>query len=225
MQSKSLTPPKGKELVSLPNVETYPRSRSRDQVTRKKEAKLNKLPPLPGPKPNGRIQVAKVVASQNIPDIHVNQKHRLGGRQESVFRNADLELNRKSRVYRGKDVSSRKGAPAYDLKQDERLCIADNAILQSSLPTFDLNQDAGHSGKETALPTRAPVFDLNEISVSLKLINTYSFRYFVSHTLFTSFTSRLSNPYRWEKRKEMEILSRCSSRSQREVQSKTSMMM
>ncbi|XP_015059733.1 uncharacterized protein LOC107005606 isoform X1 [Solanum pennellii] len=165
LQSKSLTPLKGKELVSLPNVETYPRSRSRDQVTRKKEAKLNKLPPLPGPKPNGRIQVAKVVASQNIPDIHVNQKHRLGGRQESVFRNADLELNRKSRVYRGKDVSSRKGAPAYDLKQDERLCVADNAILQSSSPTFDLNQDAGHSGKETALPTRAPVFDLNEISM------------------------------------------------------------
>ncbi|KAH0707859.1 hypothetical protein KY289_012935 [Solanum tuberosum] len=165
LQSKSLSPPKGKELVSLPNVETYPRSRSRDQVTRKKEVKLNKLPPLPGPKQNGRIQVAKVAVSKNIPDIHVNQKHRLGGRKEAVFHNADLELNRKSRVYRGKEVSSRKGAPAYDLKQNERLYVADNAILQSSSPTFDLNQETGHSGKETALPTRAPVFDLNEISM------------------------------------------------------------
>uniref|UniRef100_M1AD64 Uncharacterized protein n=1 Tax=Solanum tuberosum TaxID=4113 RepID=M1AD64_SOLTU len=165
---KSLSPPKGKELVSLPDVETYPRSRSRDEVMRKKEAKLNKLPPLPGPKQNGRIQVAKVVVSKKIPDIHVNQKHRLGGRKDAVFHNADLELNRKSRVYRGKEVSSRKGAPAYDLKQNERLYIADNAILQSSSPTFDLNQETGHSGKETALPTRAPVFDLNEISVSLE---------------------------------------------------------
>ncbi|KAL3323098.1 hypothetical protein AABB24_040282 [Solanum stoloniferum] len=161
LQLKSLSPPKGKELVSLP-IEVL---RSRDQVMRKKEAKLNKLPPLPGPKQNGRIQVAKVAVSKKIPDIHVNQQHRLGGRKDAVFHSADLELNRKSRVYRGKEVSSRKGAPAYDLKQNERLYIADNAILQSSSPFFDLNQDTGHSGKETALPTRAPVFDLNEISM------------------------------------------------------------
>ncbi|KAK6774578.1 hypothetical protein RDI58_029817 [Solanum bulbocastanum] len=160
-QSKSLSPPKGKELVSLP-IEVL---RSRDQVTRKKEAKPNKLPPLPGPKQNGRIQVAKVAVSKKIPDIHVNQKHRLGGRKDAVFHSADLELNRKSRVYRGKEVSSRKEAPAYDLKQNERLYIADSAILQRSSPFFDLNQGTGHSGKETTLPTRAPVFDLNEISM------------------------------------------------------------
>lgn len=165
LQSKSLSSPKGKELVSLPNVETYPISRSRDQIMRRKEAKLNRLPPLPGPRQNGRIQVAKVAASKKIPDIHVNQKLRLGGRKDAVFHNADLELNRKSRVYSGKGIPSRRGAGAFDLKQNERLDNANNAISQSSLPTFDLNQVTGHSGKEAALPTRAPVFDLNEISI------------------------------------------------------------
>ncbi|KAJ8528158.1 hypothetical protein K7X08_021850 [Anisodus acutangulus] len=156
LQSKSLRPPKGKELVSLPNVETYPKSRSREHVTSKKEAKLNKLPPLPMLKQNGRIQVAKVAASKKTPDIHVNQKHKLGGGEE-VY---------KSREYNGKEVPSRKGAPAYDLKQNERLYIANGAVLRNSSPAFDLNQDTGHSsGKEAALPTRAPVFDLNEISM------------------------------------------------------------
>lgn len=165
MQVKSLSPPKGKELVSLPNVEAYHKSRSRDQVTRKKEAKLNKLPPLPGPKQNGRIQVAKVADSKRTPYIHVNQKHKLGGGKDAVHHNADLELNRKSRVYSGMEVPSGKGAPSYDMKQNERLYIANNAILRSSSPTLNLNQDTGHSGKEAALPTRAPVFDLNEISM------------------------------------------------------------
>ncbi|MCD9638601.1 hypothetical protein HAX54_022661 [Datura stramonium] len=165
LQLKSLSPPKGKELVSLPNVETYPKSRSRDQVMRKNEAKLNKLPPLPGPKQNGRIQVAKVAALKKTADIHVKQKHKLGGGSDAVFHNADLELNSKSRVYSGKEVPSQKGAPAYDLKQNEKLYIANNAILRSSSTTFDLNQDTGHSGKGAALPTRAPVFDLNEISM------------------------------------------------------------
>ncbi|XP_060210109.1 uncharacterized protein LOC132637002 isoform X2 [Lycium barbarum] len=157
LQSKSLSPQKGQELVSLPNIETYPKSRSRDQViTSKKEAKLNKLPPLPGLKQNGRIQVAKVAAYKKTPDIHVNQKQKFGG---------GVELDRKSRVYNGKEVPSRKGPPAYDMmKQNERLYIASNAISRSSLPAFDLNQENGHSGKEAALPTRAPVFDLNEIS-------------------------------------------------------------
>ncbi|KAK4344410.1 hypothetical protein RND71_037504 [Anisodus tanguticus] len=155
LPSKSLSPPTGKELVSLPNVETYPKSRSRELVTSKKEAKLNKLPPLPGLKHNGRIHVAKVAASKKTLDIHVNQKHKLGGGE--VY---------KSREYNGREVPSRKGAPAYDLKQNERLHIANDAILRSSPPAFDLNQDTGHnSGKESALPTRAPVFDLNEISM------------------------------------------------------------
>lgn len=145
---------------------------------RKKEAKLNKLPSLPGPKQNGRIQVAKVAASKKIANIHVNQKHRLGGRKDAVFHNADLELNRRSRVYSGKEVSSQKGALAYNLNQNERLYIANNAISQSSSHTFDLNQETGHSGKGAALPTRAPVFDLNEISVSIKLSINYSFHSF-----------------------------------------------
>ncbi|CAN4096582.1 unnamed protein product [Withania somnifera] len=143
LQSKSLNPPKGKDLVSLPNVETYCKSRSSDQVTRKKEAKLNKLAPLSGPKQNGRIQVA---ASKKIPDV--NQNHKLGVGKDAVFHNADLELNRKARVYSGEEVPSRKGAPAYD-----------------SSRMFDLNQNTGHNDKEAALPTHAPVFDLNEISM------------------------------------------------------------
>ncbi|CAN4094620.1 unnamed protein product [Withania somnifera] len=165
LQLKSLSPPKGKELVSLPNVETYPKSRSSDHVTSKKGAKLNKLPPRPGPKQNRRIQVAKAAASKKIPDIHVNQRHKLGVGKDAVFHNADLELNHKSRVYSGKEVPFWKGAPAYDLKQNESLYIANNDILQSSSPTFDLNQNTGHNGKEAALPTHPPVFDLNEISM------------------------------------------------------------
>ncbi|KAF3620813.1 putative serine carboxypeptidase 24-like [Capsicum annuum] len=146
LQLKSLSPPKGKELVSLP------------QVTSK-----NKLPPLPGPKQNGRIQIAKVAASKKTPDVHV--KRNLVDGKHAVFHNADFELNRKSIVYSGKEVlSSLKGSPADDLKQNERLYIANNAILQSTSATSDLNQDTGHSGKAAALPTRAPVFDLNEIS-------------------------------------------------------------
>lgn len=150
---------------------------------RRKEAKLNRLPPLPGPRQNGRIQVAKIAASKKIPDIHVNQKHRLGGRKDAFFHSADLELNRKSRVCSGKGGPSQKGAPAYDLKQNERLYNANNAILQSSSPTSDLNQGTGHSGKEAALPTRTPVFDLNEISVSIKLSVKCSFDLF--HELYT----------------------------------------
>ncbi|XP_019246761.1 PREDICTED: uncharacterized protein LOC109226460 isoform X2 [Nicotiana attenuata] len=161
LQLKSLSRPQGQQLVPMPNPETYDKNRSKDKVYSKKKAKLNKLTPLPGPKQNGRIQVA----SKKTPDIHVRQKHKLGGGKDDVLHNAVFGLNREARVYSEKEVSSGKGAPAYDLKQNERFYIANNADLRrGSKPAFDLNNDTGHSGKEAALPTRAPVFDLNEIS-------------------------------------------------------------
>ncbi|XP_016484286.1 uncharacterized protein LOC107804863 isoform X2 [Nicotiana tabacum] len=161
LQLKSLSRPQGQQLVPMPNPEIYGKNRLKDKVYSKKEAKLNKLTPLPGPKQNGRIQVA----SKKTPDIHVRQKHKLGDGKDDVLHNAVLGLNPKARVYSGKDVPPRKGALAVDLKQNERLYIANCAVLwRSSTPAFDLNQETDHSGKEAALPTRAPVFDLNEIS-------------------------------------------------------------
>ncbi|XP_016452995.1 uncharacterized protein LOC107777476 isoform X2 [Nicotiana tabacum] len=161
LQLKSLSRPQGQQLVPMPNPETYDKSRSKDKVYSKKEFELKKLTPLPGPKQNGRIQVA----SKKTPDIQVRQKHKLGDGKDDVLHNAVLGSNPKARVYSGKEVPPRKGALAVDLKQNERLYIANSAVLRrSSTPAFDLNQETGHSGKEAALPTRAPVFDLNEIS-------------------------------------------------------------
>lgn len=165
---KSSSHPEEQERAALPNSEFYCKNGVKDRFPSKKEAKQHKLPPLPGMKQKVRIQVAKEPSLQKMPfDILVNHKQALHIGKDAVQRSTVSSLKYKSRVYSGKEVLLRKAAPAFDLNQNNRSFAGNGFISRSTTPIFDLNQETGHGGKDVVLPGRAPVIDLNEISVSI----------------------------------------------------------
>lgn len=128
----------------------------------RKEANQNMLPPLPETKPKKKKQyIGNEVAPSGISPV--NQQHRKmsrGGKEQISTLVSDLN-------HKGRTDTRRKNlvrAPILDLNQKERLHTNDTALRNTFL-AFDLNQDNSSSGKEASVPTRAPIFDLNEISV------------------------------------------------------------
>ncbi|KAJ8562179.1 hypothetical protein K7X08_011470 [Anisodus acutangulus] len=152
--------PEQQEQAMLPNSEFYGKNGMKDRFPSKKEAKQHKLPPIPGPKQKVRIQVAKEASSQKMPpNILVN----FG--KDTVLRSTVSSLKNKSSVYSGTEMLIRKAAPAFDLNQNDRSFAGNSSVSRSTTPVFDLNQETGHGGKDVVLPSRAPVIDLNEISI------------------------------------------------------------
>ncbi|CAN4084407.1 unnamed protein product [Withania somnifera] len=163
---KSSSDPEPQEQSALPNSEFYCKSWMKDRLARTKEAKQHKLPPLPGPKQQVRIQVAKEASWQKTPpNILVNHKQALPIGKDVVLRNTVSSLKHKSRVYSRKELLLQKAAPAFDLNQNGRSYPGNGSISRSTIPIFNLNQETGHGCKDVLLPSRTPVIDLNEISI------------------------------------------------------------
>ncbi|XP_009631113.1 uncharacterized protein [Nicotiana tomentosiformis] len=150
-----------------PNPEFYCKNGMKDRFPSKKEANLYKLPPLPLPKQKGKIQASKEAAAslKTPPDIFMSHKQTLRIAKDVVLHSTVSSLNHKSRVYSGKEVPFQKAVPTFDLNQNDRSFTRNGSVSRSTTPVFDLNQETGHGGKDVALPSRAPVIDLNEISM------------------------------------------------------------
>lgn len=72
------------------------------------------------------------------------------------------DLNHKRIKHTRKEAVAPNTTPISDR---ERMFGASDAAVRNSTAAFDLNQDTAPSEREAPLPTRAPIFDLNEISV------------------------------------------------------------
>ncbi|XP_009792404.1 uncharacterized protein LOC107809538 isoform X1 [Nicotiana tabacum] len=158
--------PEEQERAALPNPVLYCKNGMKDRLPSKKEARLYKLPPLPLPKQKGKMHVAKEAAPlKTLPDIFMSHKQTLCIGKDDVLHSTVSSLNHKSRVYSGKEVPFRKAVPAFDLNQNDRSFTGNGSVSRSTAPIFDLNQETLHGGKDVTLPSRAPVIDLNEISM------------------------------------------------------------
>lgn len=77
------------------------------------------------------------------------------------------DLNYRGIIHVRKEASVLNMASILGRNQNERLLGANDAAIRRSIAAFDLNQDSDPSVKEASLPSRAPIFDLNEISVGI----------------------------------------------------------
>ncbi|CAA0821091.1 Unknown protein [Striga hermonthica] len=73
-------------------------------------------------------------------------------------------LNQKEKKRMKKEAVAPNVALLYDKTQKERILCANDAGLRNPIATFDLNEDSCPNGKEASFLSRAPIFDLNEIS-------------------------------------------------------------
>lgn len=129
----------------------------------RKEATLRMLPPIPEIRPKKKQYISKAVALHGTSSFsHHNKKMSDVGKESSVMISG---FDQKVRVDMRKNNLIRKKAPFFDLNKKERTYANDTAPSNTS-PAFDLNQDGSFSGRDSSLPSRAPIFfDLNEISV------------------------------------------------------------
>lgn len=131
----------------------------------RKEANQHVLPPLPETKPKKKRQYnGKEAIPSGISPVDQQHMKMSRGRKETMHQSSIMvsDLNHKGRIDTRRKHSVR--APVLDLNHKERLHTND-AALRNTFLAFDLNQDNSSSGKEASMPTRAPIFDLNEISV------------------------------------------------------------
>ncbi|XP_019170820.1 PREDICTED: uncharacterized protein LOC109166317 [Ipomoea nil] len=155
LQAKSMESPQEHKVAQHQNVEIYPKTGAKGTRPNKKDAAPRKLPPLPGLKQKGRM--SKETAPQDVfpgptGAKHKRQKTHNNGKEGVMRLSSVSDANHHSRVY------SEKPKQAIDLNQNERLFGGNGAA-----PLFDLNESS-HCGKEVSPPSRAPAFDLNEIS-------------------------------------------------------------
>ncbi|KAL3824647.1 hypothetical protein ACJIZ3_020676 [Penstemon smallii] len=130
-----------------------PKSSLKQTKTMKEQ---HRLPPVSQPKSKKRRYAGKELPPPSTyPALSQYHKKTLNGGHETNPRSSTQSsiLNQYGRInIRKENVAW--NTPVLDLNQKEKMHIA----------AFDLNQDSGPSGKETYFPTRAPIFDLNEIS-------------------------------------------------------------
>lgn len=81
------------------------------------------------------------------------------------------DLNHKGVMHIRREVLAANMSPTIDRNPKERIFGANDATLRNSAATFDLNLETSPSEREASLPARAPIFDLNEISVGTFLRN------------------------------------------------------
>lgn len=153
----------------------------------RKEAALNKreataqfkLPPLPDLKHKGRVYAGKEGAMKNmapLPPLDLNRKVTSRSRKELVASGLTThqasDSNYRKRINSVKEaagIPNIETATSMSMIHNEKKYQGGNGNgFGTRMQVLDLNQDnnTSFSGKETSLPPRAPIFDLNEISVS-----------------------------------------------------------
>lgn len=158
----------GQPQVTPPNMEKKRGASTKGRNSQRKEVALFKLPALPEVKPKGKLYIEKKAAVRTIaPALDLNRRQTVDGGKEASLRSLSLVsgLSNRRRLPIGKEAAVQKAEPAINLNLSQPRQVANDAVF-ANRTTFDLNKDTGFSGKEATLNSRAPIFDLNEISVS-----------------------------------------------------------
>lgn len=132
------------------------------------EASEQRLHLVPEAKPKKHSGVKQVALSDASP---INDR----ARKKTSYTRHSLtpistpvsDLNYRGIIHVRKEASVLNMASILGRNQNERLLGANDAAIRRSIAAFDLNQDSDPSVKEASLPSRAPIFDLNEISVGI----------------------------------------------------------
>lgn len=130
-----------------------------------KRAKITKEQALIGKEASLKKKLAPL--SDGFPVSDQPRKKKIYGGKEAKGHSLSListqvsDLNHKGMKHTRKEVNT---TPISDRNPKERMFGANDATVRNSTAAFDLNQDTAPSEREASLPTRAPIFDLNEIS-------------------------------------------------------------
>ncbi|KAI3444032.1 hypothetical protein Pfo_000697 [Paulownia fortunei] len=169
-KTKNMNSSQEQNLIQAPNSRKQTKI-IKEQLFIRKKASQHKLPRVPEPNPKKKHYVVKQVALHNASPVtdQARKKILYGGREATrhsltLISTPVSDLNHKGKVHIGKEALAPNMTPFLDKNQKERMLGANDAALRNSSAAFDLNQDSNPNGKEAFLPSRAPIFDLNEIS-------------------------------------------------------------
>lgn len=132
----------------------------------RKEATLRILPPIAEVRAKKKQCVSKEVALHGTSPLWKHHRKMLDGGKESIQRISTMipDLSHKVRI------DSRKvTTPFFDLNKKGRMYENDTGVSRNAFTAFDLNQNDSPSRRESPLPSRALIFDLNEISVGTSI--------------------------------------------------------
>lgn len=155
MKTKTVNSSQKEKLVQPPNLQKQ--AKHRKEFSRR-EANLRMLPPIPEVRPKKKQYISKEVGLRGTSPVSQQHRKMLDGLTTG------FDLNQKGRV------DSSTSASVLDLNKKERM-HANFTTPRNTRVAFDLNQGDVYSGKESCMPSRAPIFDLNEISVGNQVHN------------------------------------------------------
>ncbi|KAI8565724.1 hypothetical protein RHMOL_Rhmol03G0283400 [Rhododendron molle] len=173
MQNRAVRQPRGRQIVHPPNFVTQKRNIVKHKTSEKKKGYLHDMKQktvnyaVSDSNQKERILSQRYPASQTPnPILDLNQKDRMQVGKEAILRNPtpDFDLNQKERSYCRKGAAFRNPMPVLDLNQKERLLSGMETARRNPFPAFDLNQMESNIVSENAVQSRAPIFDLNQIS-------------------------------------------------------------
>ncbi|KAG6424247.1 hypothetical protein SASPL_114662 [Salvia splendens] len=131
----------------------------------RKEATLSILPPISEVRAKKKQYVSKEVALRGTSPFGKHHRKMLDGGKESIQCISTMipDLSHKVRIDSRKANLMQSTTPFFYLNKKGRMY--ENGTAPSNASTaFDLNQDDSSIGIESPLPSRALIFDLNELS-------------------------------------------------------------
>ncbi|KAG6384282.1 hypothetical protein SASPL_155912 [Salvia splendens] len=158
VKTKDVNSPQEQNLVQTPNLLKRAKI-TKQQLLIGKEASQHRLPLAPEP-----ISKKKLVAlPDTFPVSDQPRKKKTYSRKGHGIPPPVFDLNHKGVMRISKEANI---VAALDRNSKERIFGANDAMFRNSnsAATFDLNLETIPSEREVSLPTRAPIFDLNEIS-------------------------------------------------------------
>ncbi|CAA2968125.1 Hypothetical predicted protein [Olea europaea subsp. europaea] len=165
LETKFLNSSQEQQLVQpAPYAVSHIIKKKKDQMFSKKVTSLKRIPQVPESKPKRKYIGKEAAPRSALPVTNIERKQKLHGKkQDSHFAlTPNSDMNYRGRINIRKETLMRNKPLVIDLNERERICGANDTGLRNSVAAFDLNQDT--SGREARLPSRAPIFDLNEIS-------------------------------------------------------------
>ncbi|GAA0154878.1 hypothetical protein LIER_12730 [Lithospermum erythrorhizon] len=158
----------GKEAFNGVTVATLDLNHNRQIVLSGKEAAQHNNFPLSNFNYKRRVNNAsrKSSSSYVAPVINLN----LG--KESQQHNK--ESSNKKSFKSSKKTAVSNVAPVIDLNLTDRMHMGNDVAVSNTIPVLDLNQDSSIGGKEAFFASRAPIFDLNEVSTAEEDISSNS---------------------------------------------------
>ncbi|CAI9787422.1 unnamed protein product [Fraxinus pennsylvanica] len=122
---------------------------------------------IPDAKSNRKLSVGKQPSRRSASLFNNLKREQVlhGGKEAShPISTLDSDRNNRGGINCGKETIVQCTIPSFDLNQKEGISRANEVGLRNSTIAFDLNRDSDLSGKEACMPSRVPLFDLNEVS-------------------------------------------------------------